>query len=111
MRSRLRVYVLCVLLALLALPLALQRVPPNPYYGVHPWHGELDAPAWIALNTAAGFLLLDGASLAGSAVFALPESLVRERPWLPWLILLAAIALPALGLVVREATLAWPGPW
>ena len=111
MPPRLPVYVLCVLLALLALPLALQRVPPNPYYGVRPWQGDVDTAAWLAVNTAAGLLLLDGALLACVAVFALPESLVLERRWLPWAILLAGIALPAFGLAVRSATLAWPGPW
>jgi hypothetical protein len=104
MSSRSPVYVLCLLLALLALPLALQWVPPNPYYGVRPWRGEADTPSWVALNTAAGMLLLDGALLAGVAAFALPQSLVRERPWLPWALVLAGIALPVLGLVVRAAT-------
>jgi hypothetical protein len=97
------VYTLCVILALLALPLALQRVPPNPYYGVRPWHGPADTRAWLAVNAVAGLLTLDGAVLVIAAVFALPESLVQERPWLPWAMLLGGLALPALGLGLRAA--------
>ena len=101
MSSRLLVCAACALLALLALPLALQRVPPNPHFGVRTPASFASAAAWYAINAMAGLLMLAGAVLAAVAVAALPASLLAERPGLPWAILLAAIALPRVILWLR----------
>ena len=101
MSSRWMACAVCASLALLALPLALQRIPPNPFYGVRTPAALADAAAWYAVNTVAGLLMVGAAVLAGVAVAALPASLLAEQPGLPWAIVLAAIVAPRAILWLR----------
>lgn len=103
MSSRLLVCAVCALLALLALPLALQRIPPNPHYGVRTPESFANGAAWYAINAVAGLLMLAGAVLAMVAVLALPASLVAEWPGLSWAILLAGVVVPRAILWLRLA--------
>jgi len=65
--------VMGLLLIVIAAPLMLRRVRPNPWYGLHMPHAQNDPAAWYPANEYAGRLLFRfGAIVSGAALlFAL----------------------------------------
>ncbi len=90
-----------LIIALLAVPLVLRRVPPNPLYGLRVPATFRDESVWYDANAASGRDLL----VLGAVVFvaALVVPLIDRNPWV---LQIAWIAL-ALGGSIVIAILGW----
>ena len=58
----------CLVFAVIALPLALGKVPPNGLYGYRTARTLADPAVWYAVNRASGWALFVGALIAAAAV-------------------------------------------
>jgi uncharacterized membrane protein len=93
MPSRPIVCALCALVALLALPLALQLVAPNPYFGLRTPETSASASAWYEGNLVAGTLFIEGALMAAAILCLMPARWVGKGRWAPAAIFALALAL------------------
>jgi len=73
-----------------SLPLALGRVPPNPYYGFRTAATTSDPEAWYRANRICGWIMV-GASIAGLALLATGVLPTLPAFALPFVIAAAAI--------------------
>jgi uncharacterized membrane protein len=73
MSGPISMFVPAALMAVLAVPLALQVVPPNRYYGFRTARTLADREVWFRVNRFAGWALLIAASIAGGLYLSVPE--------------------------------------
>lgn len=90
-----------LIVALLAIPLILRRVPPNPLYGLRVPATFRDEQVWYDANAASGRDLIVLGAVAIAAAFIVPVISTN-----PWVLQLAWIATAAGGAIV-VAILGW----
>jgi len=76
----------CVVVAIIAVPLLLKMIPPNPIYGVRTRRTAESDNLWFEVNRFAGAALLAAAGLAAIILMSM-----SARPW--WLQMLVFVVL------------------
>jgi uncharacterized membrane protein len=85
---------LCVVIAVVSVPLMLRLIPPNPIYGVRTRRTMAEPAVWFDVNAFGGAVLLGAAGLAAILIMAYSGTLLRSG-WLQ----LFAVLVPVGGAV------------
>jgi len=96
-------FVPATLIAILAIPLALNLVPPNRIYGYRTAHSLANRQLWFRINRVAGLALIVAAAVALSAYLYRPE-LASGRSFAGVLVLILPVlaALVGTGMYARK---------
>jgi len=97
MTARVSLSIACVVLAAVSIPMILQKVPPNPLYGLRTKLTLSKSEIWYPANAFSGRMLLGAAGLSLAILWVLPEAILA-RPWIP----LAVFMVPLLASVVAS---------
>jgi uncharacterized membrane protein len=98
MYATLFVLIVCVLVAIVGVPLGLRLIPPNPIYGLRTDRTTSDEAAWFEVNRVAGWALVGAAGLTAVIVMAYQGTWLRPW-WSQWLVLLVLVG-AAIGLTL-----------
>lgn len=90
MYATLFVLIVCVLVAVLGVPLGLKLIPPNPIYGVRTRRTLSDESAWFEVNRVGGWALVGAAGLTAVIVMGYQGTWLRPW-WSQWLVLLVLV--------------------
>lgn len=91
MISRVALYVICVILVVVAIPMALRWVGPNGVYGFRTAQTLASPALWYKANSFAGWLLIATAGVMAMGAYLVPVELLARQPGLPLGILVAGL--------------------
>jgi uncharacterized membrane protein len=84
--------VACVVVAIVAVPLLLKLIPPNPIYGVRTRRTKESDNLWFEVNRFAGAVLLAAAGIAAIILMSM-----SARPWWAQMLVFVALMGAAVG--------------